>query len=494
MESQAVAPRETAAPIVEARSFDYVPPEERHGSLWSQTQLWFMVNSSFLTAATGALGVLARLSLTWGIVAIVLGSVFGTFFQAFHGAQGPKMGLPQMIQSRAQFGSRGAILPLVAVVFVQFGFAIFYIETGAASVATITPDLPMPVYILLVGAIGIAIATIGYRLVMKSEKVVSYLAVAALASLTICAVTFLPMGSLWDTGSFIWAPFLLQFAASATFQVAIAPAVSDYTRYLRERISGAKVSATVFCGTLASAVWIEILGAILVLAFPGQSTIGGFAELGSRVSPLFAGAVMIVSLATCLTAVAVCFYSGSLAFLTAVEGFKSMRSTVKLRAAAIITLGTLSIAAALALPEDAQAAFGVFLAVLTYFLIPWTAVNLIDYYVVRRGVLSVSDILRQDGGIYGRWGRPGMISYLVGFIAMIPFFSTIVWVGPAAKALGSADFSFAVGLIVSGGVYLFLTRNFDREAEFKLVAQAPINTLRALGKTSGVAAMASDAH
>ena len=116
MESQAVAPRETAAPIVEARSFDYVPPEERHGSLWSQTQLWFMVNSSFLTAATGALGVLAGLSLTWGIVAGVLGMVFGTFFMGFHASQGPQLGLPQMIQSRAQFGYLGVVVPRRSVV------------------------------------------------------------------------------------------------------------------------------------------------------------------------------------------------------------------------------------------------------------------------------------------------------------------------------------------------------------------------------------------
>jgi hypothetical protein len=58
--------------------------------------------------ATGAIGPLTGLSLPWTIVAIVGGSVFGTLFQAFHGAQGPRMGLPQMIQSRAQFGSRGA--------------------------------------------------------------------------------------------------------------------------------------------------------------------------------------------------------------------------------------------------------------------------------------------------------------------------------------------------------------------------------------------------
>jgi hypothetical protein len=44
------------------------------------------------------------------MLAGALGIMFGTIFMAFHGSQGPEMGLPQMIQSRAQFGYRGVIL------------------------------------------------------------------------------------------------------------------------------------------------------------------------------------------------------------------------------------------------------------------------------------------------------------------------------------------------------------------------------------------------
>ncbi|WP_454791500.1 purine-cytosine permease family protein [Mycolicibacterium lutetiense] len=466
-----------AAELLEDRSFDYVPPSERTGNLWSQTQLWFMINASFLTASTGALGSLAGLGLRWSVTAIVLGSVFGTLFQAFHGAQGPRMGLPQMIQSRAQFGTRGAVLPLVAATFVQFGFAIFYVQTGASSIHVITTGIPLPVLSLGVGVAALAVATIGYQVVMRAEKTVSYLMLTALVVLTFCAFVYLPIGEYLSVADFGLAPFLLQFGASATFQIAVAPVVSDYTRYLPERVSGWKVSATVFGGTLLSAIWIEILGALIALAYPDASTVAGFDQLARNVSPLLAGIMMIVSLLTCLNAVAVAFYSGSIAFLTAVEGFLRFASTFKIRALAIVSLGSVAIFASLFVPENALNSFSVFLAILTYFLIPWTAVNLTDYYIVRRGILSISDILKTDGGIYGFWGRSGMISYAVGFLAMIPFFSTSVWVGPAAAAIGGADFSFAVGLFVSGGLYLFLTRDFDRHAEYQLVSRSPINTI-----------------
>ena len=33
-------------------------------------------------------------------------SLIGTLFMAFHASQGPQLGLPQMIQSRGQFGYR----------------------------------------------------------------------------------------------------------------------------------------------------------------------------------------------------------------------------------------------------------------------------------------------------------------------------------------------------------------------------------------------------
>ena len=41
---------------------------------------------------------------------------------AFHAAQGPTLGLPQMIQSRAQFGYRGVIVPLFATAFTYLAF------------------------------------------------------------------------------------------------------------------------------------------------------------------------------------------------------------------------------------------------------------------------------------------------------------------------------------------------------------------------------------
>src|SRR6476469_4114260 len=85
---------------VEVRSIDYVPLSERHGKLWHLGPLWFMGNAQIATLAVGVVGVEAGGNLFWSLVAILAGVLTGTFFMVFHSAQGPQLGLPQMIQSR----------------------------------------------------------------------------------------------------------------------------------------------------------------------------------------------------------------------------------------------------------------------------------------------------------------------------------------------------------------------------------------------------------
>ncbi|KVD46796.1 hypothetical protein WS61_09860 [Burkholderia sp. ABCPW 11] len=465
--------------IVESRSFDHIPESERHGSVASQLQLWFMINATLITMFTGAVGSLYKLDLMWTLVAIVAGSVFGTLFQAFHGAQGPRMGLPQMIQSRVQFGSRGAVLPLLAATLCQFGFAIFFVQTGAQSIDDVVNITHASATQIVFGAAAMLIAIVGYKLVLKVEKLASYATLINLILLTVAATTVLPIRSLFATQHFAFVPFLAQFGAAATYQIAIAPIVSDYTRYLPSKMKGSSVSSAVFFGTLISAVWLESLGAILSVAFPGTDVIAAIRRMGDSFGYGLGSITMIVAAASCLITCAISLYSGTVALLSAAEGFRPIRSTIALRAGTIVCGGSIMTVTALLIPQNILDSFSAFLAILGYFLIPWTAVNLTDYYFVRRGVFSISDIMRPDGGIYGRWGKAGIASYAIGFIAMIPFFSTSLYTGPVSLLLDKADIAFAVGLLVATSTYLFFMRNFDLEEEVKAVASAKLNTIDA---------------
>jgi len=113
-------------------------------------------------------------------------------------------------------------------------------------------------------------------------------------------------------------------------------------------------------------------------------------------------------------------------------------------------------------------AYGGMLTVLTG--IPWTALNLVDFFFVRRGQYAITDIFRVDG-VYGAWNWRGLLAYALGLAAEIPFMvlfpiAGFSYTGPIPAHLTSGvDYSWIVGLVVSGLVYWVLSRSLDRSAE-----------------------------
>jgi len=88
----------------------------------------------------------------------------------------------------------------------------------------------------------------------------------------------------------------------------------------------------------------------------------------------------------------------------------------------------------------------------------------VDFYLIRKGHYSVREIFNSHG-MYGRWCWRGLWAYGIGFVAMIPFFSTESWKGPVAKALGGADVAMLIGLPVSALVYIAACRSLDVGAD-----------------------------
>ena len=110
---------------IETRSIDYVPAAERHGKAWHLWPVWFTSGTQLATVATGVIGVALGANFLRSAIAIVTGCALGTFFMAFHSAQGPQLGLPQMIQSRPQFGYLGALLVWVIALISYIGYNAF---------------------------------------------------------------------------------------------------------------------------------------------------------------------------------------------------------------------------------------------------------------------------------------------------------------------------------------------------------------------------------
>ena len=164
-------------------------------------------------------------------------------------------------------------------------------------------------------------------------------------------------------------------------------------------------------------------------------------------------------------------YGGSLTLISSVDSLRRIRPTLTLRVITIGVTALISLVGANLASANFLANFSNFLLLVLYFFIPWTAVNLTDYFIVRKGHYAIAEIF-EPNGIYGRWGWAGIISYLVGFLVMVPFFSAgTLFVGPIAKAMQGADISMFIGLPVAGGLYWLMTRHVDVAAEQRLAEQ-----------------------
>ncbi|GAI16329.1 unnamed protein product, partial [marine sediment metagenome] len=97
-----------------------------------------------------------------------------------------------------------------------------------------------------------------------------------------------------------------------------------------------------------------------------------------------------------------------------------------------------------------------------YLLIPWSAINLADYYLVRNGRYNIED-LYDARGQYGRWNGKTMTVYAVSIIGTVPFMKLSFFEGYFARLIG-VDVSWIAGLVLAGLLYLVFNwrRNPDR--------------------------------
>jgi NCS1 family nucleobase:cation symporter-1 len=447
---------------VEVRSIDYVPLNERHGKVWSQGPLWFMSNAQIATLAVGTFSITGGGNLVWSLIAIIAGALIGTFFMAFHSAQGPQLGLPQMIQSRPQFGYIGALL-VWAFAYLQYaGFNIFNTILGGQALNS-TLHGPTKLWIVVATVVAAVIALVGYDLIHGVERWLAFGFLIIFGALTITIFTLsFPSGS-FDLGGFKWTPFLVQFGAVAGYQISWAIYVSDYSRYLPPDVTIRKTFLWTYWGSALGAIWLMCLGAALA-AWAGANfdTIASIKGSGDTFFSGFGGIALVFSTLGLISVTALNMYGGSLTLISAIDSFKQVRPTTTIRIATITFTAVLSLIPALLIGENFLTNFEDFLLLVLYLF-----VNLVDYYIVRRGHYAIGEIFNPNG-MYGRWGWRGIISYLLGFAAMLPFLSTSRYTGFVATDLNGGDISMFVGLPVAGLLYYFLGQSIDVSRETRV--------------------------
>lgn len=441
----------TSVDAIESRTIEYIPLDERHGKATQLFTIWFGSNIMLLTVTTGVLGtVVFGLSVWAAIAALTIGNVVGGVVMALHAAQGPQMGVPQMLQTRAQFGSYGSLLVVSIVVLMYTGFFASNMVLGGEALASLL-GWNEDGSIVLVGGLGAVGAVVGYRMIHAMAGFLSVIAGLALVLgfVMFLGVVGLPVATM-STGVFSWAGFMGTLSLAALWQIAYAPYVSDYTRYMPKDTGVRAAFWATYAGCVLGSLFPMILGALIGAAYPKLDTVAGVREAGGA-----AGAVVLAIFALSIAATnAMNLYCGALSTITIGQTLNP-RWAPRGGARTIASVGIFVVALAMGLLGKANFLenFVNLLSLLLIVLIPWTAVNLVDYYLVRHGSYDVSALFETDGGIYGRFSAPAVGCYVIGILVQVPFLSTTLFTGPIAAAMSGVDISWIVGLLVVCPLY-----------------------------------------
>jgi NCS1 family nucleobase:cation symporter-1 len=459
---------------IEVHSIDWIPDTERHGRTWQQAMLWFLGNFQYFTIPIGFVGPSLGLSLGWSILAGILGIAFGTLFMAFHATQGPIFGLPQMIQTRAQLGYRGVVVALFAVLFTYMAFNVadqVLLASGLHGAFGWNAQLVAAVTAVLAAAL----AVFGYDWVHRVFRFLLVISLPCYAIISVAILTGHAGGHApAHPGGFVFAAFMAQFSVAAAYNITYAPYVSDYSRYMRRDTPARGIIGAVFFGASGSAVWLIALGAWLATRLNVSDGLVGLQLSGDNVAAPLGSITAFLSATALLATMGMNAYGGMLTVLTGIDSFKTIRTSRTWRALTVVALAVVwyAIGESISTSGSNTAVSAVLnsLTLMLYLLVPWTALNLVDFFFVRRGHYAITDIFRPDG-VYGSWGWRGLTAYFVGFAAEIPFMvlppiaglSYTGWI--PNHVTNGVDYSWLVGLLIAGLVYLVLSRSLDLTAE-----------------------------
>jgi nucleobase:cation symporter-1, NCS1 family len=446
---------QTEPAALERRTIDIIPLDERHGKPRDLFTIWFSSNIMPLTFVTGALApAVFGLNFWWSLVAIVLGNVVGALFMALHSAQGPRLGVPQMIQSRAQFGYLGALVVVLVAVVMYIGFFASNLVLGGQSINQLASGISVDWGIVICALVSLVITIFGYDMIHAVNRwaVVLFGGVMILSLIFMAGVHGLPAHFL-STGHFSGGGFLSSVSLGVLWQIAYAPYVSDYSRYMAPNNEAGSTFWMSYWGTVLGSVLPMLLGVVVGVASTNPNQIAELRILSGGIGWL----VMIIFALGIMDTNSINLYGGVLCSITTGQTFaRRWIPGARVRAILSVAIVALSLVLAIGLQSNFLTNYTNFILLLLYVLIPWTAINLVDYYLIRHGEYDVEAFFDPSGGPYGRIGWIGVAAYLIGILVEVPFMSTTLWTGPAAKAMNGTDLSWIVGLVITVPLYYLL--------------------------------------
>ncbi|WP_067831096.1 purine-cytosine permease family protein [Actinomadura kijaniata] len=454
----------SAAPPADdpAHSLEPVPPAARESTAAHQFWIWSGANIAPINWVLGALGVKLGLGLADTVTVLVLGNLIGMSVFGLFVLMGQRTGVTQMVLARSAFGRRGAYLPAILQGVMSAGWCAVNTWIVLDLVMALLGQLGISggtgtkiAVVLVIMGLQVWIAASGFHAIATFEKWTVPVTLVVLAAMT--AVAWTRTGVRWDfagrglTG-------IDRLSAMSTVMTAIGVGwgitwfayASDYSRFVPETLSRARLYWASVLGQFLPVVWLGVLGASLATVSqttdPGRLIVDAFGALAIPVLLL----VVHGPIATNILNV----YSCSLCAQTA--DWHVSRRAISYGVGAFATVFTIL----LIFQEDFAHTLDAWLAGLVTWVVPWAAVMAVHFYVVSRRNVDIDALYDPPGrSRLGDFRWDGLAAFALGAAATWCFQYGVPAAlrGPAARALGGVDLSWLAGAVVAGGLYLLLS-------------------------------------
>lgn len=441
--------------IPEPYSIEHIPFAERHGHSRQLLWLWLAANLTIADYAIGFVPFSLGLSVGPALLALALGNILGGLVLAWSAAMGPAAGYPQMFIGRRAFGHVGGYIPAALNWLSTAGWFTVNTILGSFAIQLLLPGLPFWVAAAILVVVQTLLVIYGHNVIQEFERYMVLILGLLFAIATVIALTHGSAIGAWHPKPFggTLTSFAIVLAVSFSYIMSWSPYASDYSRYLPEITSRSYIAIYVFIGAVVASFLTEVVGLLVAIIAPAGAT--PIAALKTVMGGFGVFAVLAVILGA-TTANVLNLYSNTMSA-------KVLDVRLERWQLAIIG-GALGFIVALLGYQNFTQNYQNFLIVLDYWIMPWLAVVLLDFYVFRhREPMGFSQAVPVN------WN--GLIAWVIGLGVSLLFISEQFQVfglkahGPLATWFGDADFGYFIGFIVAGVVYLLLNRGAARSVK-----------------------------
>lgn len=451
-------------------SIEPIPDEGRDSTGPQQMWIWAGANIAPVNWALGALGIILKLGLWETIAVIVIGNAAGSAIFAAFTVMGHKTGVNQMVLSRAAFGRRGAYLPSLLMFLMTLGWI------------GVNTYFPVKISMAILGQFGIAdswfanlvvitivmvtqvlIGTYGFYAIRTFEKYTVPVTVVIMVLMSVLAwsqsgIVNWSLTTSLPPGPHLAMLTLLMTAVGVGWGISWVTWASDYSRFVPRSTSSKSVFWYSYVGMFVPSVWLAVLGATI-------ASVTLDTDPAKMVSAVFGGVASILVLLLVLHGPIATnilnVYSSALAALS--MGVRFSRTALAL----IVGIAGYAVTVYFIFAPSFAKAFDNWLISLLLWMSPYAGVVMADFFIKRKSQIDVPELYKSpETSIYGDINWSGMIAFFAGLVAgwsvqdgLVPALQ-----GPISiNLLGGADLSWLAGIVVSGGVYLALSKRLAPE-------------------------------